>query len=368
MERINISRIRHASFYLLITFITSGCSDIDLTDTKSNPTPLAVEPVVNKISEVTIGNQTWMLENLNVETFRNGDTIPEAKTAQEWIEAFQNMKPAWCYYNNDPANGKIYGKLYNYYAITDSRRLAPTGWCIPSRGGVRTGGGWFELLNYFGGNGEGEKMKSTNGWLQYGNGNNASGFTGLPGGHRSWNGNFEFIGYLSEWWALDYNYIPLYWNQTEIKTPSIVGSYRNLEGYGFSVRCLKGNCDEDLLNQLAQSNKNLYETLDPVPSEEIINNKIDENTSKYIKAKFIGIEIGDYVHFIFESDEGKQYDFWDIENKMGNLISEDGSIAKQQFVGTYFDINFIKKNIDISEGNTKDYIEGNVVKEINQIQ
>ncbi len=366
MERINISKLRFATFYFLFTFITSSCSDIALTDTMNNPTQLVVEPFVNKINEVTIGNQIWMAENLNVEIFRNGDSIPEAKTAQEWNEAFQYRKPAWCYYNNDPANGKIYGKLYNYYALTDSRRLAPTGWCLPDL--YHGDRGWLELLKYFGGNGVGEKIKSTSGWLQFGNGSNVSGFTGLPGGHRSWDGKFEFLGYLSEWWSLDYRYVPLYWNNKEIEIPSIVGSYRNIEGYGFSIRCLKGDCNEDLLNQLAQSNRNLYETLDPDPSEEHINNKIDENTSKYIKAKFIGIEIGDYVHFIFESDEGNQYDFWDIENKMGNLISEDGSVANQHFLGTYFNINFIKKNIDISEGNTKDYIEGNVVKEISQIQ
>ena len=53
---------------------------------------------------VKIGNQTWMAENLNVSTFRNGDPIPQAKTNKEWELAGKNKQPAWCYYDNDPKN------------------------------------------------------------------------------------------------------------------------------------------------------------------------------------------------------------------------------------------------------------------------
>jgi len=81
---------------------------------------------------VTIGTQTWTTKNLDVATFRNGDAIPEAKTNEEWQEAEDNKQPAWCYYNNDPKHGTKYGKLYNWYAVNDSRGLAPTGFHIPS--------------------------------------------------------------------------------------------------------------------------------------------------------------------------------------------------------------------------------------------
>ena len=74
----------------------------------------------------------WMVKNLNVNRFQNGDFIPEAKTNEEWIEAGENCKPAWCYYDNNPENGEIYGKLYNWYAVNDKRGLAPKGWNIPS--------------------------------------------------------------------------------------------------------------------------------------------------------------------------------------------------------------------------------------------
>ena len=83
-------------------------------------------------SSVKIGSQVWATENLNVDRFRNGDPIPQAKTAEEWQNAGNNQQPAWCYYNNDPKNGESYGKLYNWYAVNDRRGLAPQGWHIPS--------------------------------------------------------------------------------------------------------------------------------------------------------------------------------------------------------------------------------------------
>ncbi|MCX6144757.1 MAG: S41 family peptidase [Ignavibacteriales bacterium] len=84
------------------------------------------------VKSVKIGNQVWMAENLSVSRFRNGDPIPEAKTNEEWARAGREEKPAWCHYNNDPENGKTYGKLYNWYAVNDRRGLAPEGWHIPT--------------------------------------------------------------------------------------------------------------------------------------------------------------------------------------------------------------------------------------------
>src|ERR1700722_7218070 len=68
-----------------------------------------------------IGTQTWMTENLNVSTFRNGESIPEAEKADVWEKATIEQKPAWCYYNGDSANGSKYSKLYNWYAVNDTR-------------------------------------------------------------------------------------------------------------------------------------------------------------------------------------------------------------------------------------------------------
>jgi uncharacterized protein (TIGR02145 family) len=73
-----------------------------------------------------------MTENLQVARFRNGDSIPHAKTSSEWLAAGDSGKPAWCYFNNDPSTEKTYGKLYNWFAVNDRRGLAPEGWHVPS--------------------------------------------------------------------------------------------------------------------------------------------------------------------------------------------------------------------------------------------
>lgn len=108
---------------------------------------------------IKIGNQAWTAENLNVEKFRNGDPIPNAKTKDQWHEAGIYKQPAWCYYDNDPVNGNKYNKLYNWYAVNDPRGLAPVGYHIPSDAE------WTKLTDYLGGDYvTAEKMKSTTGW------------------------------------------------------------------------------------------------------------------------------------------------------------------------------------------------------------
>ena len=145
-------------------------------------------------SEVKIGKQVWMSENLSIEKFRNGDPIPEAKTSEEWIKAGENKKPAWCYYDNDPANGKKYGKLYNWYAVNDPRGLAPSGWHLPNEND------WKKLITTLGGDEvAGKKIKSTSGWIEN-NGSNTSGFTGLPGG-GNFNRKFNYFGSDGFWWS-----------------------------------------------------------------------------------------------------------------------------------------------------------------------
>ncbi len=153
---------------------------------------------------VVIGKQTWMSDNLNVNHFRNGDQIPEAKTAEEWIKAGENKQPAWCYYDNDPKNGETYGKLYNWYAVIDSRGLAPLGWRIPVESD------WSYLIDYLGGRFSSTvKFKSTSGWdlgaiskwIKNSNGTNESGFSGLPGGRCDNLGRFYGIGQNGYWWS-----------------------------------------------------------------------------------------------------------------------------------------------------------------------
>jgi uncharacterized protein (TIGR02145 family) len=104
--------------------------------------------LVNEINSQTvqIGNQVWKTSNLDVSTFRNGDQIPEAKNSQEWIDKCKNKQPAFCYYNFDNKMGLIFGKIYNYYAISDSRGLAPIGFSVPTKDDWVTL--WNTLCNY----------------------------------------------------------------------------------------------------------------------------------------------------------------------------------------------------------------------------
>ncbi len=186
------------------------------------------------MEEVQIGTQTWMAKNLDVSKFRNGDVIPEAKTAEEWKAASEKGQPAWCYYDNNPENGKIYGKLYNWYAVNDLRGLAPKGWHIP------TDGEWTSLTNYLGGSEiAGAKMKSKTGWYGNGNGTNSSGFNGLPGGYRLVYGSFNYIGKTGIWWSSSEGSASSAWDRSLNYGDGDV--YRSLgsKRSGFSVRCLR---------------------------------------------------------------------------------------------------------------------------------
>lgn len=137
-----------------------------------------------------------MARNLDLATFRNGDIIPEAKTAGEWNAYNQAFEPAWCYNNYNPIDGIKYGKLYNWYAVNDKRGLAPRGWHIPSDKE------WAVLSDFLGGDDiAGAKMKSKNDWIENGNGTNSSGFTGLPVDGVDGTGSFPEIGSGTSWWS-----------------------------------------------------------------------------------------------------------------------------------------------------------------------
>lgn len=125
--------------------------------------------------QIAIGSQIWMQKNLDVCFYRNGDPIPQITNCDEWFSATTG---AWCYANFDSANGPVYGKLYNQYAVADPRGLAPAGWHIPNLSE------WATLDNYLGGFGvAGGKMKSVSGWNVPNVGaTNSSGFTALPAG------------------------------------------------------------------------------------------------------------------------------------------------------------------------------------------
>ena len=190
---------------------------------------------------VTIGDKEWATTNLNVDTFRNGDQITQAKTNKEWEKAGEDKKPAWCYYENKVKNGEKYGKLYNWYAVSDSRGLAPLGWEIPSYKE------WNQLVEFLGGNlwGAGNKLKSDEGWREDENGNNESGFSGLPGGSRWDDGDFLDNLLSGYWWTStecendDEEESPTAWGATLDYSTEFLEIDEIDMGRGYSVRCIK---------------------------------------------------------------------------------------------------------------------------------
>ncbi len=156
------------------------------------------------INSVQIGNQVWMAENLSVDHFRNGDSILYAKNAEEWLRAAAEGIPAYSYYNDDPEKGQLYGKIYNWYAVYDSRGLTPSGWRVP------TVEDWDQLV-YVLGDDFRDKLMSNYHWstcylnserdsIGYRDEVNTTGFGALPGGRRYYQ-NAVFGGEAYEiWW------------------------------------------------------------------------------------------------------------------------------------------------------------------------
>jgi len=191
----------------------------------------AIKNVITNLATVKIGTQEWTTKNLNVSTYRNGDIIPEVKDSDEWLKLTTG---AWCYYDNDPKNGEIYGKLYNWYAINDPRGLAPEGFHISSDSE------WDTLIDYLGAN-AGGKIKST-GITQWKSPNkfatNSIGFSGLPGGFRNYLGTFTNIGLNGMWWTSSENSITTAWNRFVNYGTGNAESTNWGKTDGFSVRCI----------------------------------------------------------------------------------------------------------------------------------
>ena len=228
----NLYLVLISFLFIIVNYLSFGNNVSTTINQKGKKT------IKNKTAgnDIKIGSQVWMVKNLNVDKFRNGNAITQAKSKEDWIKAGLSKQPAWCYYNNDPQNGTKYGKLYNWYAVNDPRGLAPKGYHVPSDAE------WTTLLNVLGDKeNAGRKLKSKEGWNENGNGNNESGFSGLPCGNRgSGNASFGAIGVTVYWWSS---------TEGGKESACIIGlnCYYNdfsricggEKASGFSVRCIK---------------------------------------------------------------------------------------------------------------------------------
>jgi uncharacterized protein (TIGR02145 family) len=192
----------------------------------------------NSYKTVTIGEQTWMAENLKTSKYNDGTEIPNILDNTQWKK---NTTGAWSYYNNDAAKNAKYGKLYNWYAVSKrtngNKNICPTGWHVP------TDDEWAVLTDYLGGYQlAGGKMKEvgTTSWNSPNiDDTNTSLFTGLPGGNRYYNGDYSAIGYYGYWWSSsELNTTNAWLRVLGFNSGSAHrGSYN--KKYGFSVRCLR---------------------------------------------------------------------------------------------------------------------------------
>jgi len=221
------------------------------TCTTSNPCPTTTTTTTSAFTTTTT-TTIWSTVNLDVTTYSDGTAIIDATgyTNAQWAALTVG---AWCYYNNDPATGPIYGKLYNWYAVAGiydtasfnnpslRRQLAPVGQRIP------TFTDWSNLIQSSGGStGAGCSLKST-GTIQAGTGlwespntcaTNIFGWTGLPGGFRDNIGTFLGIGISGVWWAsTEFGTFGAYYTGLRNNLPIAITSGSEKQN-GLSVRCI----------------------------------------------------------------------------------------------------------------------------------
>jgi uncharacterized protein (TIGR02145 family) len=228
----SISEILHVNFK---TANQHSCGDTNVHNPSKTYGTLT-DQQGNVYKTIMIGQQEWMAENLKTSIYRNGDAIANVIGNSQWQSLTAG---AWAFYNHDSQFECPYGKFYNWYAVTDPRRLCPAGWHVPANSE------WVSLLNYLGGNSvAGGKMKTigTQDWSSPNQGaSNESGFSGLPGGVRYANGSFNFIGRYGRWWSNSQDNIAAnaaFYLELDFNGNQAISESFNKRA-GMSVRCVK---------------------------------------------------------------------------------------------------------------------------------
>jgi uncharacterized protein (TIGR02145 family) len=222
------------------------------------------ERIKNEIKSVKIGSQEWMAADLKTQTYSNRDPIREAESPEEWKRCNDEKVGCWCYFNND----KNQNVLYNWYAATDPRGLAPKGWRVPSLDDFLT------LANFLGGEGKaGIQMKNEGFHPPRDNDGslNFSRFNAVGTGYRDqgWRSG-EFRGKTTNgvaglvfYWTTTFNV-----DLTQNIRPSTVGLFINSRrldrspiganiASGLTVRCIK-NTDTESNEAVKVSAKLVY--------------------------------------------------------------------------------------------------------------
>ena len=228
-------KMRNVYIILLVVFSTIGCSN--LTDIDGNG-----------YETIAIGNQVWMAENLKVTHYRDGTEITNVTDNAAWSNL---STEAYCYYDNKSSNGDTYGALYNWYAVNDSRNIAPEGWHVP------TDAEWKELEMYLGmsqseaddtgyrGTNEGSKLAGNadlwdSGSLESDSEFGYSGFSALPGGYRYYtSGSYSHLGYRGYFWSATEGSSLSAWYRSLFCISSDIDRDYYGKRHGFAVRLLR---------------------------------------------------------------------------------------------------------------------------------
>jgi len=204
----------------------------------------------NVYQTVEIGDQVWMAENLKVTHYRNGDAIPTGHSNSEWSNLYDTETGAYCVYDDNEANADTYGYLYNWYAVDDSRNIAPEGWHVPTDDEIKA------LEMYLGmsqseaddtgyrGTNEGSKLAGNadlwnSGALENNSEFGSSGFTALPGGYRDFNGSYYDMGLYGTFWSSTEYLSKTAWYRALYFNSSGVYRFGSNKQFGFSVRCIR---------------------------------------------------------------------------------------------------------------------------------
>ena len=205
----------------------------------------------NVYHTISIGTQTWMAENLRVTKYRNAEALPNETDNTKWKALTTG---AYCNYNNNTEANSIakFGRLYNFYALTDARNLAPAGWHIA------TEAEWKTLETYIAANlgisaSVAQALATTSDWEEsistgaigcldsntFQSINNSIGFCALPSGIRSDNGSFGYVGNYCAWWTITQNNNTSSWFRSLNFYGTTLGSNFYNKQYGLAVRCVK---------------------------------------------------------------------------------------------------------------------------------
>jgi len=242
--------------------VGTGYGAVRPFQTESSGTGTVTDVDGNVYKTVRIGTQWWMAENLRVTHYRNGDGIQmatmdgEPRTGENPTATYYPFGDAiplvtddaawsalttgaYCIYDNNESNAEIYGNLYNWYAVADSRSIAPVGWHVPIDAELQT------LIDIVGGEavaGGLLKEAGTAHWISPNTGTDEFGFAALPGGYRLINGTYRGLGTNALFWSCTEDpsgFMPFAWYRSLFNSSSNILRLSDSRKIGMSVRCVR---------------------------------------------------------------------------------------------------------------------------------